>query len=220
MKLKKNIKLSDLTEVAVAPQPIERQKVSLCLKVFSEKISKALLEHKGMEYFEGVSDTVLFIGKVLEWWKKVNVTSPFLESRFNDELPGAISDPDDPRLQTLLAFGDMALAMRGDQGSRIKKLTLDTDKAIHHTCYGLVNLCKELLSTTHEYVLLGQFSSDPLEKHLLLLLLLRMLLVHPLPTTLTLLPLHLPPPTPIPMTPCCPFTAEMLRHSTCQPIML
>ena len=164
LEAKKNVKLSDLTEVAVTPKPIERQKVSLCLKVFSEKTSKALLEHKGMENFEGVSDTVLFIDKVLEWWKIVNVRSPFLDSRFNDELRGAISDPDDPRLQTLLDFGDMALAMRGDQGSRIKKLTLDTAKAIHHTCYGLVNLCKELLSTTHEYVLLGQFSSDPLEK--------------------------------------------------------
>ena len=33
------------------------------------------------------------------------------------------------------------------------------------TCRGLIELCKHLLNTTHhEYVMLGKFTSDPIEK--------------------------------------------------------
>ena len=35
---------------------------------------------------------------------------------------------------------------------------------IHHTCHGTVDLCRHLLATTHEYVCLGQFTTDFLEK--------------------------------------------------------
>ena len=31
------LKLSDLNEISIAPKPIERQQVSTCLRVFSEK---------------------------------------------------------------------------------------------------------------------------------------------------------------------------------------
>lgn len=157
-------KMSDLTEVSVTPKPIKRQNVSTCLKEFSEKTYQALLHHEGMEGFAGVCDTALFIHKVMEWWKIVNVRSPFIGGRFNDSLRAAICDPDDPRLDTVLKFGDMALQMIGQQRSRRKQLTCDTAKAIHHTCHGLVSLCRHLLSSSHEYVLLGQFSTDPLEK--------------------------------------------------------
>lgn len=43
------VKLSDLDEVSVMPKPIERQKVSTCLKVFSEKTHQALLHHSENE---------------------------------------------------------------------------------------------------------------------------------------------------------------------------
>jgi len=49
--------------------------------------------------------------------------------------------------------------------TRCKKLTYDTAQAIHHTCRGLVALVKNLLTQENfEYVLLGKFSTDPLEK--------------------------------------------------------
>ena len=35
---------------------------------------------------------------------------------------------------------------------------------ILHTCRGMVALTKHFLCTTHEYVCLGLFTSDPLEK--------------------------------------------------------
>ena len=158
------VKMSDLTEVAVSPKPIERQKVSTCLKIFSEKTHQALLHHTGMKMFDGVSDTAVFINTVLTWWKIVNVKSKSISTRRNDDLKAPVSDPHDPRLDTLLRFGDMALQMGGKQGKRQKQLTRDTSQAIFHTCNGLVSLCRQLLSRNHQYVLLGKFSTDPLEK--------------------------------------------------------
>ena len=58
----------------------------------------------------------------------------------------------------------MALQMAGRQGKRQKQLTRDTAQAIYHTCNGLVSLCRHLLSNSHQYVLFGQFSTNPLEK--------------------------------------------------------
>ena len=50
------------------------------------------------------------------------------------------------------------------QGQRVKQLTKDTALALAYTSRGLVELTKHLLSTSHEYVCLGNFSSDPIEK--------------------------------------------------------
>ena len=84
--------------------------------------------------------------------------------RRNDQLQGAISDPQDKRLTFLLEFGDMAKKMAGKQHSRVKQLSKDTAFAIHQTCHGIVELSRHLLETSHKYVLLGQFTSDHLEK--------------------------------------------------------
>ena len=66
------IKMSTLTEVSVSPEPIERQKVSTCLNVFSDKTYNALLCHPGMAD-EDTKNTAIFIKKVLTWWKIMNV---------------------------------------------------------------------------------------------------------------------------------------------------
>lgn len=87
-----------------------------------------------------------------------------MDVRQNDPLQAPIQHPDDERLMTILEFGDMALQMAGRQGKRQKELTRETAQTIYHTCKGLVSLCRHLLSMSHDYVLLGQFSTDPLEK--------------------------------------------------------
>ena len=58
----------------------------------------------------------------------------------------------------------MALNMTGSQGNRKKQLSQKHCTAIHHICNGIVSLCRQLLATSHKYVLLEQFSTDPLEK--------------------------------------------------------
>ena len=58
----------------------------------------------------------------------------------------------------------MALHMKGGQGKRYKEFTRDTAQAIHHTCKFTVSLCRFLLRVFYNYILLGTFSTDPLEK--------------------------------------------------------
>ena len=157
------VKMSTLTEVSVSPKPIEKQKVLTCLNVFSDKTYNALLCHPGMAD-EDTKDTAIFIKKVLTWWKIMNVKGTGADVRHRDPLEEVIRDPSDYRLNILQEFGDMALKMAGKQGKRFKQLTKDTGKAIYHTCYGVVELCRFLLGTTHQYVILSKFSSDILEK--------------------------------------------------------
>ena len=83
--------------------------------------------------------------------------------RHNDPLQAVISDPNDSRLDIILEFGNMAKNMAGNQG-RVKQLSKDTALALYHTCNGLVDLCRHLLNTNHEYVCPRKFTTDYLEK--------------------------------------------------------
>ena len=59
----------------------------------------------------------------------------------------------------ILSFGKMALNIAGSQRNHKK----NTVTVIVHTCNGIVSLCRHLLATSHECILLGQFSTDPLD---------------------------------------------------------
>ena len=124
----------------------------------------ALLTHPSMKEVEGVHDTALSIKKVVTFWKILNVKSLEEDVRRNDPLQAVISDPEDPRLKTITEFGDMCKKMISQPGKRIKQLTRDNALAIYQTCNGLVELSMHLLSTTHQYVVLGKFTTDKLEK--------------------------------------------------------
>ena len=75
-----------------------------------------------------------------------------------------VQNPLDERLNTILQFGEMTLRMKGGQGKHCKQFTRDTAQTIHHTCNGIVSLCRSLLQVSHNYVLLGTFQTDPIEK--------------------------------------------------------
>ena len=114
------VKLSKLNEVAIAPKPVERQSVASCLRVFSDETVAGLLNHPGMKDEVGVDSTTLFIKKVIIFWKIVNVKSLGEYARLNDPLRATISDPNDPRLDTLLEFGAMCRKMISTTGKRVK----------------------------------------------------------------------------------------------------
>ena len=159
------VKMSCLTDAAVNPKPIERQRVETCLKVFCNKTAQALLHHPKMKQTQKVADTYLFIEIVLKWWKILNVKQKGLEIRNREPLQAVISSVDDERLTCIENFGSMCLQLAGRQGRRVKQLSTDTAKAMHSTCKGVVDLTKDLLSNCHyEYVCLGRFTTDPLEK--------------------------------------------------------
>ena len=105
--------------------------------------------------------TITFEGKIINFWKIVNCKGIYADVRSRDPERAPIRSPDDPRLDYLLEIARMADAMKAS-GKRYKRLTRDT--ALAPTCRGFVGLVIHLLSTTHEYVLLGIFTTDYLEK--------------------------------------------------------
>lgn len=156
--------LSKLNEVSVRPKPIERQSVPICQRVFCEETLTALRVHPGLNQ-KDCEGTILFIEKVLSVWKIVNVRSKYKDIRKNDPLVGEIESTDDDRLTFLLEMGDFFKSIgKSSTGKRKNSLTKDTSDALFHTMNGLVELCRHQLETTHEYVLLGDYSTDPLEK--------------------------------------------------------
>ena len=159
-----SVKMSKLTEVSVYPKPIERQSASICLRVFYEKTYTAIINHRNMRNVDGSEHTAAFIRIVVNWWNILNVKSIGVDVRFNNKLQAVVQDPLDERLNTILQFGEMALQVKGDQGKLYKQFTRDTAQAGHHTCNGIVSLCRSLLRVSYNYVLLGTFSTDPLEK--------------------------------------------------------
>ena len=109
-------------------------------------------------------DTAIFLNKVITWWKIINVKGKGADVRHNDPLQAVTSDPHGSRLDIILEFVNMALKMAGAQSKRVKQLSKDASVALYHTCNGLVELCRHLLVSTHQYVILGKLPTDYLEK--------------------------------------------------------
>ena len=59
-------RLSSLTEISIAPKPIERQKVAYALNIFCDKTYTALLTQPKIKDVEGVEGTSIFIKKASE----------------------------------------------------------------------------------------------------------------------------------------------------------
>ena len=155
-------KLSKLKAKSVYPKPIERQSVKLCLCVFCEETVAAFRTHPDIENkaFEG---TALFIEKIISFWSVVNVKAPDVGIHFRNESYCEIHSVDDRQLELLHETAELSNFMKLS-GKRVKQLTEDTSNATAHTCYGLIDLVETLLSNGAKYVLLGWFSTDPLEK--------------------------------------------------------
>ena len=106
---------------------------------------------------------ISFLEKIINFWIIINCKNNCADVRFKDPQRAPIRSPDDPRINFLLEIADMAGTMKSS-GKRYTKLTKDTATALAHTCRGFVDLVTHLLSTTHDYVLLGIFTTDFLEK--------------------------------------------------------
>ena len=156
------VKLSKLSDVAIFPKPVERQKVSMCLQVFCDETINALKPHPGVVNGD---DTISYVNKFVKFWKIMNVKGLLADIRFRGPGRAVTSSHDDCRLNYLLEIVNMAEGMMTEkQGKRQQQLTKDTARALSHTCRSIVDLTKYLLSSTHSYVILSQFSTDLLEK--------------------------------------------------------
>ena len=157
------LKLSKLNDVAVFPKPIERQSVATCLRVFCDETIAALETHPKINN-EAASGTANFFKIIVKVWKIFNVKNPWEDQKHNDSVRAVIRMSDDPRLQFLLDVAAMADDMRPTSNSRVRSLTADTAKFLAHICRGAVDLSRHLLASDNAYVMLGWFSTDPLER--------------------------------------------------------
>ena len=157
------VKQSRLNYVSVFPKPVERQNVQACLRVFSEETIVALGSHKAV-IDTCNHGTVKFLQMFLKFWKVVNVKKAGADIRFRDPERAVISSCEDERLEYLLKLADQVMAMSGKGKIRVKEMSQDTSSCFYHTCHGLVSVTKLLLQTSHDFVMLGLFSTDPLEK--------------------------------------------------------
>ena len=152
---------SRLKEVSVFPKPIERQREATCLNIFSDD---TIADLKSKETVHNNEGTGHFLEMIVRFLKIVNCKNPYGDKRFNDPDMAPIEDASDQRLIFLLNLAHIADNMAEQTGKRYKCLTKDTAKALAATCRGFVDIAKQLLTTTHEYVLFGLFTTDPLEK--------------------------------------------------------
>ena len=103
---------------------------------------------------------------MIAFWKILNTKEKGELELFKDKLRGEISDPQDIKLKILLKIGDMAEKMTASGKKRTRQLSKDTGTALAHLCRGLVDMTRTLLSQDpYDYVLLGWFTTDPLEKY-------------------------------------------------------
>ena len=114
---------------------------------------------------EAASGTVNFLKIVFKLWKTFNVKNSQEYQAHNDAMRAVIKMPDDPRIKFLLDVQVVALTdgMRPTTNPRVCSLTSDTSKFLAHICRGAVDLTSHLLASANEYVMLGWFSTDPLE---------------------------------------------------------
>ena len=82
----------------------------------------------------------------------------------NDSMRVVIKMHDDPRIKFLLDVAAMDDGMRSTTNPRVCSLTSDTANFLAHICKGAVDLTRHLLASGNEYVILGWFSTDPLEQ--------------------------------------------------------
>lgn len=145
------------------PSSLERQNVNLCLKLFDEKNISALKLHKNCKAMEG---TAAFLSFASNWWKCVNNKSAFLGIMKRDTFRDPIRTMEDKNIVFLRSFVDwLDMWENNESPKRVGKLTKLTYFSLRHTTITIVHLCEYLLNTLKfEYVCLGKFQTDKLEK--------------------------------------------------------
>ena len=162
----KVIKLApSLSKKVLNPTNIERQNVSLAVRLFDEKNIAALEMFFKEQECVGTAE---FLKTILSWWKIVNVRSPKTGYHLRDPLRFPIHSANDASVLYLSKFSsfldswqNLQISSSGYSG----KLTSDTYVSLQHTTRTLCLLIQYMFETfaVCKYLLLGKFQTDPLE---------------------------------------------------------
>ena len=91
-------KLSKLNETAVFPKPIERQKVTTCLRIFCYETIAALENYPDIDQ-SNAHGTIQFLKIIVAFWKIVNTKAKDEDVIFDDPLRGVVESSGEPKLK-------------------------------------------------------------------------------------------------------------------------
>lgn len=148
---------------ALFPTNMERQNVSLALKVFNPFVEQALIQFGAK--IDKSKDTADFINTIVRWWKIVNVKTPLKGKRLNDEFQEPLTAATFLSDKKFLFLNHMLNWLeKWKTKSFSNKLTTQTHTALTHTLYGMTEVIQYCFSELKmNYVLLGKFQTDDLE---------------------------------------------------------
>ena len=143
-----------LTESVLYPSNIAKQKVILAINLFNDHNSTALkhIASKNSAFYEGYNDTCTFLEIIYEWWKVINVKSPFKYIRLKDEIQGPIYNQTCPQFQFLLKFTEWVKFWKSI-ANRFSGLSYETFISLIITCESFLEKYK------FSYILLGKFQN-------------------------------------------------------------
>ena len=119
------IKMTKLSYASLYPTNFEKQKVNLVVNVFNEKTIAALKVGK-----EQACGTMVMIENVTQMWHILNVKSPNVGYRLNDDDRKPVSDVNDTRLAFLTEIAGCFNSMTSKYVHRVRSLTDDTRKGL------------------------------------------------------------------------------------------
>ena len=153
-----------LTVKACFPSSIERQNVSLVLKVINELTLSGLQIQNEARCQEYRNNTSNFVSILLTLWKIFNISTPLKGLRLNDILstPLNLNDERFVYLTRIVFWLDAWQALPGKAG----KLSKQTYTSLRHACIVLPQITNHLTSSCGFSYLLSSFlQTDPLEHH-------------------------------------------------------
>ena len=164
----KPVKLAyKLTDKVLHPSTIERVNVQLSDSLFHESTINALQFYSRHGYPEWAA-TSRFLQIVRDWWNIVNCRSRFLGQKKRDQTRKPICFDDMSNLEYLDMFSKWLEEWREcEKGPRKerKSLTVETFQSVIQTTKALKAVSQYLIeSEGFEFVLLGKFQTDDLEK--------------------------------------------------------
>lgn len=155
-----------LSKKVLFPSSIERQNVSLAVRLFDEKNIVALSTFFKDQCIVGSAE---FIKIILSWWKIVNVGSPETGHHLRDPLRKPIRSSEDENVKFLKAFVQFLQLWQNlsvkTSPKHTGKLTNDTFFSLKHTTEAYIILVAYVFETFKDckYLLLRKFQTDPLE---------------------------------------------------------
>lgn len=148
---------------ALFPTNMERQNVSLALKVFNPFVVEALRQFGSK--IDKSEDTATFIDIIVKWWKIVNVKTPLKGKRLNDKFQEPLTAETFISDEKYIFLNQMLVWLDEWKISPFsKKLSSQTHTALSHSLHGMIEIVKHCFKKLKmNYILLGKFQTDDLE---------------------------------------------------------